>query len=355
MLRNLGLHLIFGLLAICAGGCWEGGVVATNYASQPAYTPGGPPAQPLRYTLSGPYSSNNLSLFLVHHDQADAAANYLTLQEAMRQKKVVVDETGHVNVLTIENRGSSDVFIHSGEIVKGGRQDRTIAEDQILQHQSGRVPLDSFCVEPGRWSRRGWESDSTFSGSTWGLASKDLKLAARLHSNQREVWDRVAQMQQALGRVLRDAAINAPSSSSSSLQLTLENPELVSLAKEYTQSLGEAPQVAEDVVGYVALINGSINSAEIYGNNSLFRAAWPKLLNALAVEAISHRNDASASPPAGQEQVRAFVSAAESGSPATRELNSRTRVAKYESATAVLFETYDQGAARWVHRSYFMK
>src|SRR5207248_4735442 len=63
---------------------------------------------------------------------------------------------------------------------------RTIAEDQILQHQSGRVPLDSFCVEPGRWSRRGWESDSTFSGSTWGLASKDLKLAARLHSNQRE-------------------------------------------------------------------------------------------------------------------------------------------------------------------------
>src|SRR6266568_3594143 len=177
MLRNLVLNLFSVGLALCAGGCWEGGVVATNYASQPAYTPGGPPAQPLRYTLSGPYPSNNLSLFLVHRDQADPAANYLTLQDAMRQKKVVVDETGHVNVLTIENRGTSDVFIHSGEIVKGGRQDRTIAEDQILQHQSGRMPLDSFCVEPGRWSRRGWESDSSFSGSTWGLASKDLKLA----------------------------------------------------------------------------------------------------------------------------------------------------------------------------------
>ncbi len=341
MLRNLGLYLIFSLLAICAGGCWESGVVATNYASQPAYTPGGPPAQPLRYALSGPYSSNNLSLFLVHRDQSDPAANYLTLQ------------TGNVNVLMIENRGSGDVFIHSGEIVKGGRQDRTIAEDQILPHQSGRLPLDSFCVEHGRWSQRGWESDSSFSGSTWGLASKDLKLAARLHSNQSEVWDRVAEMQQSLGRVLRDAAASTPSSSS--LQLTLENPALVSLAKEYTQSLGEAPEAGEDVVGYVALINGSINSAEIYGNNSLFRAAWPKLLNALAVEAISHRNDASASPAAGQEQVRAFVSAAESGSPATRELNSRTRVAKYDAASAVLFETYDQGAARWVHRSYFMK
>src|SRR5436190_872033 len=85
-------------------------------------------APPRRYTLSGPYSSNNLSLFLVHRDQSDPAANYLTLQEAMRQMKVIVDETGHVNVLTIENRGSGDVFIHSGEIVKGGRQDRTIAE-----------------------------------------------------------------------------------------------------------------------------------------------------------------------------------------------------------------------------------
>jgi len=139
MLRNLVLQLISIALAMCAGGCWEGGVVATNYVSQPAYTPGGPPAQPLRYTLSGPYSSNNLSLFLVHRDQSDPVSNYLTLQEAMRQKKVVVDETGNVNVLMIENRGTSDVFIHSGEIVKGGRQDRTIAEDQILQHQSGRA------------------------------------------------------------------------------------------------------------------------------------------------------------------------------------------------------------------------
>jgi len=26
-----------------------------------------------------------------------------------------------------------------------------------------------------------------------------------------------------------------------------------------------------------------------------------------------------------------------------------------EAAAAVLFETYDQGASRWVHRSYFMK
>ena len=282
MLRNLVLYLISIVFAMGAAGCWEGGVVATNYASQPAYTPGGPPAQPLRYALSGPYSSNNLSLFLVHRDQADAAADYLTLGEAMRQKKVVVDETGHVNLLTIENRGNSDVFIHSGEIVKGGRQDRTIGEDQILQHQSGRLPLDSFCVEPGRWSRRGWESDSTFSGSTWGLASKDLKLAARLHGNQSEVWDRVSQMQQALGRVLRDAAANTPSSSS--LQLTLENPALLSLAKEYTQSLGGVWQAPEDVVGYVALMNGTINSAEIYANHSLFCAASPKLLNSLAVD-----------------------------------------------------------------------
>src|SRR4030095_10093981 len=78
------------------------------------------------YRVSGPYTNKNLSLFLIHGKDTIKSTNILTLEEAMAQKKVVVHETGNVNQLAIENKSEAIVFIQSGDIVKGGRQDRTM-------------------------------------------------------------------------------------------------------------------------------------------------------------------------------------------------------------------------------------
>ena len=59
--------------------------------------------------------------------------NILTLQEAMDQKLFVVYETAEVNELEVENLSKEfDVFIQSGDIVKGGRQDRVLAVSIII-------------------------------------------------------------------------------------------------------------------------------------------------------------------------------------------------------------------------------
>src|SRR5262245_51576810 len=98
----------------------------------------------------------------------------------MKQKKIIVHETGSVNELTIENVSPrDDAFIQAGDIVKGGRQDRTLAYDLILGPKSGKVPIPSFCVEQGRWSRRGREDDGRFHASSDQLVTKELKLAAK--------------------------------------------------------------------------------------------------------------------------------------------------------------------------------
>src|SRR5690349_8214729 len=76
------------------------------------------------YRLSGPYTQDNLSIFLIHGAKRPSVKTFLTLQEALDQKKVVVYETGNVNELAVENFASEDVYIQSGDIVKGGRQDR---------------------------------------------------------------------------------------------------------------------------------------------------------------------------------------------------------------------------------------
>src|SRR5262245_33300495 len=106
------------------------------------------------YTVTGPYTHKNLTVFLLHGANQSQGRTPLTLQEAMRQRKVVVRETGDVNKLTIQNRSNEDVFVQAGDIVKGGQQDRTLALDLIVPPKSGRIPIEAFCVEHGRWSRR---------------------------------------------------------------------------------------------------------------------------------------------------------------------------------------------------------
>src|SRR5262245_62178636 len=150
------------------------------------------------YTVSGPYTHKNLTIFLLHGAGQSQGRSPLTLQEAMKRKLVVVRETGEVNRLTIQNRSNQDVFVQAGDIVKGGQQDRVLALDLIVPPKSGRIPIDAFCVEQGRWSRRGNEAVTAFSASDNGLASKDLKIAANARNSQSEVWANVSKTQEKL-------------------------------------------------------------------------------------------------------------------------------------------------------------
>src|SRR5215471_7561631 len=111
-----------------------------------------PAPQKDEYHLEGPFTQGNLSVFLVHGTDKIKGQTFITLQEALVQKKVIVRETREVNELSIENISSQEVYVQSGDIVKGGNQDRMMAVDLILPAHSGKIPIAAFCVENGRWS-----------------------------------------------------------------------------------------------------------------------------------------------------------------------------------------------------------
>jgi hypothetical protein len=86
--------------------------------------------------ISGPITHDNLAIYLLHGSAADKAVP-ATLQEALAKGTVKVDETGSVNELTVENLGADEVFVHAGDIVKGGQQDRVLSVDLLLPPHSG--------------------------------------------------------------------------------------------------------------------------------------------------------------------------------------------------------------------------
>jgi len=143
-------------------------------------------------TVSAPVVHENLAVYLIRGESVAKDMKVLTLSEAMESKVVTVHETGNVNQLTIENKSPDHyVFIHSGDVVKGGKQDRTLANSMVLPPNTKPTPIQSFCVEQSRWAKRGNEQLAAFSGNGFCLSSKELKYAARSAKSQQEVWSNV--------------------------------------------------------------------------------------------------------------------------------------------------------------------
>ncbi len=238
---------------------------------------GGVNAQTTAYRISAPYAFKNLTIFLIHGKNESSKTNILTLQEAMEQKILRVYETSDVNELQVENVSKFyDVFIQSGDIVKGGKQDRVLSISIIIPALSGRISIEAFCVESGRWEKRKNEDAGQFSSSNDRIVSKELKVAANGARSQSEVWSEVSNAQAKLsqnvgGQVASDV-------SRTSLQLTLENGKVAATAAEYVQKLMNLTSGKSDVIGYAFAVNGEINSADVYVSNHLFKKLWPRML-----------------------------------------------------------------------------
>jgi hypothetical protein len=328
--------------------------------------------------ISGPVTHENLTVHFIHGKSA-AGKVPLTLEEARTRRLVQVRETGNVNELEIENLGNDEVFIQSGDIVKGGQQDRTLMVSLVLPPKSGRIPIASFCVEQGRWSARGQEDSKNFSTAAASVPSRELKLAMKapkpepvaagplpdgigqdrrvitrardeISQRQQEVWANVRQTQAKLSSRV-GAQVNS-AQSASSLQLALENEKLIDAQRAYLNALKKAGEGDDDIVGYVFAVNGKLNSADVYPSNALFRKMWAKLLNASVTEAISKKDEPRVDAPS-METVTAFLTDAERGATSEKTLNAGVRLQTRAGEQAYLFET--ARADGWVHRNYLAK
>jgi hypothetical protein len=306
------------------------------------------------YRISEPVSYKNLSIFLIHGKDENTKGNILTLQEAMERKLLIVYETSDVNELEVENLSKEfDVFIQSGDIVKGGKQDRVLAVSIIIPARSGRVSIEAFCVESGRWTKRGNEDSTKFNSSNDRIVSKELKLAANAKRSQQEVWAKVTEAQTRLSNSVGSTVVDG--TSSSSLQLSLENKQVAANVDDYLKSLGNIAAGKSDVIGYAFAINGKLNSADIYVSNALFRKVWTKMLKAAATEAVAESRSVRLAAPVKAEAVKGFIDDAEKAAGQERSVSVNGRVITREDKDNAMFEARDEKSKTVVHKNYVKK
>jgi len=304
------------------------------------------------YTIVGPFTHENLSVFLLRKPAAPRGdENYLTLEEALKDGSVKVTEKSdgaEVNKLEVENVGERPVYLQAGDTVKGGKQDRTIAVDFILNPKSGKTRVDSFCVEPGRWAARASGGRGmSFTVSPAPVATKEQKFALKGLRSQSGVWEAGREANSQLARNAGSTLVQ------DSYVLAAEDPKVKEKTEAYVRALVGAVEGKEDLVGMAFAINGEPNAAEIYATTSLFLKLWPKLLRGAAVEAFAKKPEKPVARAVAASDIDALLSEAGKEEGRRRSLSGEIAMKAYSGKTVSLFDTEKEG--KLLHRQVIRK
>jgi hypothetical protein len=226
--------------------------------------------------LGRPSSRDNLTVIPVYSDRPESQEELVPLKEALEKKWLEIKETGEgeVSRVVLTNLSDKKIFILSGEVISGCKQDRMISGDRIIQPRQKNIDLDVFCVEAGRWT---YESEGFFTKENLGTSTLREKAQRKSGDAQGEIW----------GEISRVNAENKVASASNAYQDIYDQKELKSrreaLESELAGALGPA------AVGVIVGIGGKVMSIDVFENKALFDHYGPLILKSSALAAVTSK------------------------------------------------------------------
>jgi hypothetical protein len=144
--------------------------------------------------------------------------------------------------------------------------------------------------------------------------------------------------------------------SPTSLQLTLEDKNLLEEVDKYVKKLTGSVEGKKDVIGYAVAINGKVEAADVFGSNALFLKLWPKLINGSATEALAEKQKDKKFDVPTDAAVKTFLADAVKGKKSEREVSKRVKQVCQEDENNLYLEARDSANKDAViHRSYLKK
>lgn len=259
--------------------------------------PGNPVTEAVRRISVGPgHTHKGLTVFALETSGEIARANYLSAEEALARRVLHIREKegGSVPTLLGRNTGDWPILLLAGEILTGGKQNRTLQDDVLLLPGSGQVVLPVLCVERGRWNGR----DSTFKSSA-SLSALNVRAAVNTGAGQGVIWENVAGYQSSIGAV----------SETEDLQAVQGSGEVREAVGDYIEAFRKHWRPA--TVGMVVARHGRIVGADIFCNERTFRKHRDRILESYTVHCYAMRSERSGPhrkvAPPDREAARRFL------------------------------------------------
>jgi hypothetical protein len=210
------------------------------------------------------------------HGFGNGAPHVISLSQAMKQGLATITERGsasteNVHYLRVNNHSDQTIYISSGEIVSGGRQDRIIAQDTLLEPNGKDQYVSAMCVEELRWS----DKEKKFSYQNF--ANPALRRVLDESKNQLLIWREISKQ-------LDENKI--PNKSSAYLS-RIADKRMIQLNDEYYQYFqGKFKSTDSTIVGFVCMSGDKVIGSDIYASSDLFYNQLDPLLKGYCDQAV---------------------------------------------------------------------
>jgi ARG/rhodanese/phosphatase superfamily protein len=292
-----------------------------------------------------------------------SSSNYVQAPDLFGGSEVA----GDVNKLMVENKSGKPLYLMPGEVISGGKQDRTIGQEMVIAPNDKAVPIDVFCVEHGRWAGRSAATTTSQFGSaesnanlslvvsgtaavpelakqaeqgqfiaSVGQLNKDSRLAVQHSAEQGKVWEEVAKTNSKTGN--RSGSGNFAANYFSG-----------DIAKDFEPFIKKLKPVGDtkQIVGVAVAVNGKMLSVDIFESTPLFKKFWPKLLKSYALDAVAAKSEKDAAKKATAIAVSdciKFLKEVENSKTETQKLAGGQKIYKRDSKSGTSFSYHDSRA-----------
>lgn len=186
-----------------------------------------------------------------------------------------VSDSGDVNTLSVQNRGPSAILVFDGEELVGAKQNR-IANTTVFVTPRSNTLIPVSCVERGRWrytSRRfaaGSVLPSSMRRTKVKRVTANLRRTGAYDADQHQVWAEV-------DSYARRRAVRTPTGALA--DVTARDGATISAYVEATPCI-------DGQTGVAAFVNGELAALDILGNATAYAELHPRLIGAIAAEAV---------------------------------------------------------------------
>ena len=202
----------------------------------------------------------------------------LSFGRAVQEGTIQLSERGtasteNVPWLRINNNSGTPVFIASGEVVMGGRQDRMVTRDTVIESMPGDQYIPVVCVEENRWSKK----EKKFHYASY--ANPKLRKVLDHSKNQLLVWKEIYAQ-------LDSSDINSRTFAYTARRL---DKKYMTLSGEYLRYFSERLFDADsNIVGIVCITGNKIIGSDMFSSPQLFLDQLSTLVTGYIEEAISY-------------------------------------------------------------------
>lgn len=217
----------------------------------------------------------------------------LSLGKALEQGLVKVSERGSISTenvhwLRINNLTQIPIYIASGEIITGGRQDRMISRDTVLVPTGHDQYVAVMCVEEDRWS----EKEKKF--AYFNYANPRLRRVVDQSRNQVLIWREIFDQ-------LDSSKIKSPTLAYAGQR---NDKKLNQLQEEYLNYFKSRIRKTDSTwVGFVLVSGSQVLGCDVFDSHALFKDQLEPLLNGFIEQAITRGAD----PMLPREQIKKYM------------------------------------------------